>query len=795
MESGDVITVCCNEDHTVLDLKGFILQSQQTKIVNVQAMRLITTSIEMDNSSPLKGYTSGNNTQQLHCVLKLQQCDAIVLHKSYSPRVTNCARNTSSRINPYEVLISATLHPYASVISACDAIYIRAERDQLVPGSSAFDIANHRIVFVPEKDLYFDTFYTAHLKGSSIVHAENNLQGKDFEWSFRTLRLSSLRLLVSSCCSSTSDQSVVASNMLLILPRQTPCLYKELLHTISSRFGLDVQKIISVKSKQIDGTEQPIDNDRTVAKLQESDTIIFEWSPDVLVKENNAESVPWSKETWEEYYRHNWVNDCSGYLAVCGKMSLEEETLLLLNIVQAFCDKEDNNDGIAVPVTRTVECDLPAITSSEKERTIINCAKDAAINVLGTANASNIFDRNNLSFRELELFSKSLADAIIPVNMRCSPWICSSPPIIFNLQQSTSISLEKPCEFVKHMKTHGYAFLQLNTLENNAIDRLMRAASSFFDLPDLWKSFCSVNFESIHNNSYQGYKNNTIYNKELFQIRRVSPLDSSLQYFEALEAVFGNAALASYLCQFNTAQKLLNAIEMQSNMQRLPTDVTAVLTEFLRASDDCFSVLCKLATGICADVLHQYELKDQSYLEQLFEPPDNHPDFVKNGIGTSRSNLSVFRYNVPDSQIQETVHCPHHSDISLVTVIPTCLKQPQSSDVSGLHLYDWETNLWVNAEKGAPPGIAVVFVGETMTRLTCGKLLPCMHDVSQVGPGPRLSTPFQLCPAQNALLDPSQLVCSTDSLNVSDLLPACHAGQFMDELSASRISSNFPRLL
>ena len=55
----------------------------------------------------------------------------------------------------------------------------------------------------------------------------------------------------------------------------------------------------------------------------------------------------WIAEEWQAYNDDNWVNDASGYLAVCGKLSEEEENDLILQLVQAFEHNEDNRDGIA----------------------------------------------------------------------------------------------------------------------------------------------------------------------------------------------------------------------------------------------------------------------------------------------------------------------------------------------------------------------------------------------------------------------------------------------------------------
>ena len=135
---------------------------------------------------------------------------------------------------------------------------------------------------------------------------------------------------------------------------------------------------------------------------------------------------------------------------------------------------------------------------------------------------------------------------------------------------------------------------------------------------------------------------------------------------------------------------------------------------------------------------------DLEYIFSLLEPADYGPHWNR---ALSRSNLSLFRYNnnsaAPETDnaavhaaavagnsssmgkgmVLEDVHCPQHSDISLVTIIPRC------RGVSGLHVYDWAADKWMDAERGAPHDTAVVFTGELMASLSGGLVLPCMHEV------------------------------------------------------------------
>lgn len=54
-----------------------------------------------------------------------------------------------------------------------------------------------------------------------------------------------------------------------------------------------------------------------------------------------------------------------------------------------------------------------------------------------------------------------------------------------------------------------------------------------------------------------------------------------------------------------------------------------------------------------------------------------------------------------------------------------------------------------------------------MAFLTNNELLPGMHEVANVGPGPRVSLPFQLCPCDHAWLDPGA-ASSSSSYHCAD---------------------------
>jgi hypothetical protein len=67
-----------------------------------------------------------------------------------------------------------------------------------------------------------------------------------------------------------------------------------------------------------------------------------------------------------------------------------------------------------------------------------------------------------------------------------------------------------------------------------------------------------------------------------------------------------------------------------------------------------------------------------------------------------------------------SVHCPYHTDVSLVTIIP----KSRGSSNGGLSVWHYGLSQWLHIEgEGSPDNIAVVFAGETLTHLTNGEVM------------------------------------------------------------------------
>ena len=127
----------------------------------------------------------------------------------------------------------------------------------------------------------------------------------------------------------------------------------------------------------------------------------------------------------------------------------------------------------------------------------------------------------------------------------------------------------------------------------------------------------------------------------------------------------------------------------------------------------------------------------------LAAPPDSRSTYVY-----SRSNLTLFRYHVEAGEQRSNVHCPHHSDVGLLTVIPRCV------GAAGLHIWDWERQRWADVEEGCPDDLAVVFAGESLQRLTNNYILAAMHEVADLS-GTRISGSSASPAPPSAILDHS----------------------------------------
>ena len=139
----------------------------------------------------------------------------------------------------------------------------------------------------------------------------------------------------------------------ITVERQSGSLIQEFTQILGRSFGVESNLITCLSACGIDGRKLDLISDEDIADLNDSYSVSFDLKPPTEFDQmesatHHGGSQSWSAEEWEQYNADNWVNDASGYLAVCGKMSAEEENELILQVVEAFTLQEDNKDGIGI---------------------------------------------------------------------------------------------------------------------------------------------------------------------------------------------------------------------------------------------------------------------------------------------------------------------------------------------------------------------------------------------------------------------------------------------------------------
>jgi len=212
--------------------------------------------------------------------------------------------------------------------------------------------------------------------------------------------------------------------------------------------------------------------------------------------------------------------------------------------------------------------------------------------------------------------------------------------------------LDEPDRLLHAWRRSGFAVVRLPPDLQSAVSELLGA----------WASFCAwprAEKEAGEGREYLGYHHRPHFCKELLQLRACA----------AAAAAFPPAATALRAA----AERAYDALA--------------------RAAADALRV-------VCAAMRMPSEL-----VEALLEPPLS---AQASCTPLSQSNLTVFRYSpaLGDATavgaaggVTPNVHCPYHTDVGLVTIIPC-------GTSSGLHVFDHEPGRegWVDLEAGMPPG-------------------------------------------------------------------------------------------
>ena len=360
-----VLTLWLNEGTTVLNAKTSIYESKRTKI-NINEMRLIVGDHELSNDFLLYG--------NIHACIKYYQPD--IYHLNYILSVSPI-KGSSLESNPESLTINLSKECEITFVDMnnilpTDIVYLRTDRDELLESQCIYNKELSTLHCYPISKLYHNRSYTVHINSKHITY--NGVYNcKDYEWSFNINTLPSIRLsvthtpLTSPTAPDTLDSkptSKSASNAkkqsLITLHRNLFSLYTELIKALAQRFSVPEYTITTINTSYMS-----ITTDQDVARLQELDTLTFTTDPTLPLPytdrnsslttgacgadnstSSSGQTAALASDEWQQYVANNWVNDASGYIAISGKMSPQDEHELILQVIEAFSIKEDNYDGI-----------------------------------------------------------------------------------------------------------------------------------------------------------------------------------------------------------------------------------------------------------------------------------------------------------------------------------------------------------------------------------------------------------------------------------------------------------------
>lgn len=578
-------------------------------------------------------------------------------------------------------------------------------------------------------------------------------------WQFKTAGVAPVRVLVSEL---VQEGSVPNKPTLLSLKRKQGLL-AELHGRIMARFGLCSAEGVSdlvrlspdvpgVPPGLIplplcrEGVSDRIVSDVAVASLKEYEQLTFRRCVAGKLRQSNAPPLGMpghtADESLEEYVRTHWVNPEAGFYALCGKMTAAEETSALLDIVQAF-SVDDADDGVTSSSSTAINtAQMMDPTATGPTAAAANhrseAAGRAALDTAKRRASRQSSARPQKRARNPDCGCDDLTLSVVPGDIIQPLWSGDATPTIFHeatlmcskaiedTQQHDDASAAACASITDRLAgeltAHGFAVVQLSDTTADTLTRLQSATQAFFKLETSRKESCSdPAFQ------YVGYVHRPAFEKELFQVRLTDDGAPAVCVGTGGEALLQSAAVA-------------------------------------------FQTLGRVAWSVLTHACEKAGLHT-SALEPVRERwnRSNHHGGPAYHAGFSQSNMSLFHYY----SARDCVHCPQHSDVGLITIIPTAV------GAAGLHIFDWRRACWLDVEANAPPNCAVVLTGESLSRLTNGRFTPTMHEVSQLRSA-RNSVAFQLLADADAVLS-----CEGEDAET--------AAAFVDRVSASRISSNFAR--
>jgi len=394
------------------------------------------------------------------------------------------------------------------------------------------------------------------------------------------------------------------------------------------------------------------------------------------------------------------------------------------------------------------------------------------------------------------------------------------PPPVFEwsaalergIKERRSETDESVAAMLDQWRRRSYVVVALDDATMAAIDEAQQRASRFFDVA---RTLERKTLERLSNSrAFRGFHERALFHKRFVMVRRWCEQVWQLNNLDSAAIDDANNDTNA------TLHEMQRLLEEMRHAAELAFDAMASIAE-------CFTRVAARSVGLPEreiDALferHYRECHDHDDGDaDDDEAPLKRPQLdLEAQEPFSMSNLTFFHYDVPEGHEQQvrpntqrsrltsmmrclltyslvcvgvcvyvqSVHCPMHSDVSLVTLIP------RSRGVSGLFVYDWLLDKWIDFESNAPRNYAVLMGGESLARLSNHIFLPGMHEVSHVN-GSRKSMPLQLLARREAMFDHDRLDAAiVGEWKADDGIPRCvSAGAFVEYTSSRRVSSNFP---
>lgn len=337
-------------DSTVGELKEMIVLSGQVVARGTEQLRLLARDTEMDDNRGLQEYTPEDcERRYLHVVLRDTAATVWPAAAEVCVPAPGCAGS------PIDAMVAFT-PPVANADRW--SLEVRATKGCLLAGTTAVDVleGEAQVQWSPSSGLLADTVHT--------VYATNSDDNEECSWCFRTAKLAAIRLLVTD--GDPDDARLVSID-------RTSALLSELHSRILSRFDLPSEEVqLAELCLTREHVRSMVRTEMDVAALQEFDALRFSTEP-----ARQSVPDPAAMMTRAEYLEAHWVNESAGFFALCGKMSVEEETSRLLEIVQAF-DVPETDQGISSTAPGEADAPMGEVTVSASVEAGADCSSSSS---------------------------------------------------------------------------------------------------------------------------------------------------------------------------------------------------------------------------------------------------------------------------------------------------------------------------------------------------------------------------------------------------------------------------------